>query len=109
MAFYFCLEGGEMVRGHSEDDDVIRQEELSDEAAQRLWKVLRDYNATALPWVEWWKPWRRCRAVKEPNPSGHWGRCELDRDHNYSSKEYQQDHALERGFDTLRWSTKWTN
>ena len=106
MAFYFCLEGGVMVRGHEEDDDVTRQEEeLSDKAAQRLWKALQE---APLPWVSIWKPWRRCKAVKEPNASGHWGRCELDRSHNFILGK-NHDHALERGFDIPRWSTKWTN
>lgn len=43
----------------------------------------------------------RCRAVKEPNDSGYWGRCDLRAGHD-------GDHALERGLDTPRWSTKWT-
>ncbi len=46
-----------------------------------------------LPWARW--PWNRCRAVKEPNPSGHWGRCELQ-------KRHVCDHALDRGMDVPR-------
>lgn len=62
--------------------------------ASRLRKEERE-----LPWAK--HNWNRCKAVKEPNPSGHWGRCEL-------TKQHLTDHALERGFDILRWSTKWT-
>lgn len=50
-------------------------------------------------------PWagvrNRCRAVKEPNGDGFWGRCELKKNH-------EVDHALERGMDIPRWSTRWT-
>jgi hypothetical protein len=62
-----------------------------------------------LPWapgyqMPWQRPFgRRCRAVKEPNPSGYWGRCELQRGHGEAI-----DHALERGMEVHRWSTKWT-
>jgi len=53
-----------------------------------------------LPWAGWWQ--RRCRAVREPKPDApYYGRCELRRGHD-------GDHALERGFDTPRWSTGWT-
>lgn len=52
-----------------------------------------------LTWSKWW--WQQCKAVKEPNPSGHWGRCELKKNH-------KGDHALERGMDIPRWSTEWT-
>lgn len=83
----------------------MEEADFTPEAAKRLWKAIQE---SPLPWVEWWKPWRRCKAVKEPNASGHWGRCELDRSHNYILGK-NHDHALERGFDTPRWSTKWTN
>lgn len=53
-----------------------------------------------IPWAQWF--WQKCRAVKEPNPSGYWGRCELVKDH-------VGDHALERGMEILRWSTHWTS
>lgn len=43
----------------------------------------------------------RCKAVKEPNASGYWGRCEL-------RKEHPGDHLLERGMEFLSWSTAWT-
>jgi hypothetical protein len=56
-----------------------------------------DYDG--LPWSVW--IWDRCRAVKEPNEEGYWGRCEL-------KKRHQDDHALERGFNIIRWSTKTT-
>lgn len=52
-----------------------------------------------LPWAPLFG--RRCRARKEPNESGFWGRCELAAGH-------AGDHALERGMDTPRWSTEWT-
>jgi hypothetical protein len=52
-----------------------------------------------LPWAHW--PWQSCPARVEPNPSGLYGRCELRRGH-------EGDHALERGFDIPRWSTRWT-
>ena len=54
-----------------------------------------DLNA----WAKW--PWQACKARKEPNSSGYWGRCELRKGHD-------GDHALERGFDIPRWSTEWT-
>lgn len=57
-------------------------------------------DQSGLDWADW--PWQRCKAVKEPNPSGHWGRCELKR------HEETIDHALERGLDIPRWSTRWT-
>lgn len=45
---------------------------------------------------------RRCRAVLEPRqPGSYYGRCELRPGH-------EGDHALERGFDTPRWSTAQT-
>lgn len=57
----------------------------------------------SLPWA-WW-PWHRCRAVKEPDSTvsggGYFGRCDLVRGHF-------GDHALERGMETPRWSTRWT-
>ena len=54
-----------------------------------------------LPWVLW--PWhRRCTAVLERRTvGGHYGRCDLRAGHH-------GDHALERGFDTPRWSTALT-
>lgn len=51
-------------------------------------------------WAGVWN-WRKCRARKEPNSSGYWGRCELKKNHD-------GDHALERGMIVLRWTTKWT-
>jgi hypothetical protein len=60
----------------------------------------QELNNPELPWQEY--PWqRRCKAVKEPNWSSYWGRCELRRGH-------WGDHALERGMEVLRWSTRWT-
>jgi len=53
-----------------------------------------------LPWYTW--PWKRCRAVKEPNRSGYWGRCELTLGHVCA-------HALDRGMDIPRWTTEWTH
>lgn len=53
-----------------------------------------------LPWAAW--VFTQCRARKERNPSGFWGRCELKYKH-------KGDHALERGNYILRWSTEWTN
>jgi len=57
-----------------------------------------------LPWSTSITGWDRCEAVKERNRTGYWGRCELKKTHN----EEDIDHALERGMDTPRWSTKWT-
>jgi len=55
-----------------------------------------------LGWARW--PWQQCRAVREPRQDSNiWGRCELRRGH-----PIEVDHALERGFDTPRWSTDWT-
>ncbi len=52
-----------------------------------------------LPWQNLWQ--RRCRAFRERRPGEpYWGRCELRRRH-------EGDHALERGFDTPRWSSDW--
>lgn len=50
--------------------------------------------------IEWARPFRfeRCPARLEPNVSGYWGRCERKRMH-------QDDHALERGFEIVYWST----
>lgn len=56
-----------------------------------------------LRWAAWPFSWNRCRAVKEPNSSGHWGRCELYK------HEGEIDHALERGMNILRWTTRWTS
>ena len=47
-------------------------------------------------------PWGRCKAIKEPNSSGYWGRCELKTKHT-------GDHFLERGMEHLYWSTQWTS
>ena len=58
-------------------------------------------TAAELPWAKPMFGPSRCRAVKEHNASGHHGRCELGAGH-------KGDHALERGMDTPRWSTKWT-
>lgn len=55
-----------------------------------------------LYWATW--PWQRCKAVKEPLGRGsYFGRCELKK------HSVEIDHALERGFDTPRWSTRWTD
>lgn len=80
-----------------ENDDKF---EFTEDETNRLWAMLQE---RMLPWAKAWKPWRRCKAVKEPNPTGYWGRCELE---PHSEKI---DHALERGMGVLRWSTKWTN
>lgn len=59
-------------------------------------------DPTTLPWAQWGQP--RCRAVRERTLlDPQFGRCELRRDHGLLI-----DHALERGFDTPRWSTRWT-
>ncbi len=52
-----------------------------------------------IKWAKW--SWNRCSARKEPNVSGHWGRCERKRLH-------KGDHALERGMIICFWSTEWT-
>ena len=57
--------------------------------------------AEQLPWQRPFR--RRCRAVREPRPGvAFHGRCELAAGHD-------GDHALERGFDTPRWSTDWSD
>lgn len=70
-------------------------------------KVLKDFRkelgrqvgGPGLLWHNW--PWeRRCKAVKEPG-CWYWGRCELRCNH-------VGDHALERGMEVPRWSTRWT-
>lgn len=62
-------------------------------------ELVRQVYAADLPWQRW--PWeRRCKAVKEPG-CWYWGRCELRRNH-------EGDHALERGMEVARWSTRWT-
>lgn len=55
------------------------------------------------PLSDWALPFRRrCRAVRESDGSTpYFGRCELRRGHS-------GDHALERGMDVPRWSTRWT-
>lgn len=61
-------------------------------------------NDNNLPWCT--NPFNRCRAVLPPNVDGHrvyFGQCDL-KPHVDSV-----DHALERGFDTVRWSTKETD
>jgi hypothetical protein len=51
-------------------------------------------------WARW--PWQSCRAYRERHQDDpYFGRCELIRNH-------RGDHALERGFDIPRWSTRWT-
>lgn len=58
----------------------------------------------ALPWAGRW-PWSpRCRAVREPRPNSAWaGRCEL------APHGPDVAHALDRGWDTPRWSTEWSD
>lgn len=52
-----------------------------------------------LPWAKW--PWKRCKAYRENDGvTGFWGRCELVPGHKCL-------HALERGMDIPRWSTRW--
>ncbi len=53
-----------------------------------------------LPWARW--PWQACKARTDQSPYAG-AQCELKR------HGVEIDHALERGFDTPRWSTKWTN
>lgn len=61
-----------------------------------------------LPWYKPWSWWsrssfsrRRC-AARTGRHQLYSGRCEL------TEHEDTIDHALERGFDTPRWSTRWT-
>lgn len=60
--------------------------------------------AEVLPWYRgWWTNRPRCRAVRERRyTSAHYGRCELISPHP------NDDHALDRGIVTPRWSTDWT-
>jgi hypothetical protein len=65
--------------------------------------ILAREEVARLPWARAWQ--RRCLAVREPTLlDPHHGRCELRRDHGLLV-----DHALARGLDTLRWSTRWTS
>lgn len=79
--------------------ETVESQERIIEASKRLVKAI---NINSLPWSAPFS-FNRCKAVKEPNPSGHYGRCELKR------HDETINHALERGFDTPRWSTKWTS
>jgi hypothetical protein len=57
----------------------------------------------SLPWAGFFQ--RRCSAVLEPREDAdYYGRCELKRNHGDHI-----DHALERGFNTPRWSTERTD
>jgi hypothetical protein len=77
-------------------DRAHRLSRRDERVIQAFWQELA---APGLPWYEY--PWqRRCKAVKEPG-EGYWGRCELRRGH-------LGDHALERGMETCRWSTRFT-
>jgi hypothetical protein len=51
-----------------------------------------------LTWARW--PWQACKARTDQPPYAG-ARCEL-RPHGI-----EIDHALERGFDIPRWSTRW--
>lgn len=67
-----------------------------------LWEYPELPEIPDLPWARpFFGP--RCKAVKERTLFGHWGRCELKANHE------PLDHALERGWDIPRWSTKWTD
>jgi hypothetical protein len=60
-------------------------------------KTIPDYD---LPWSSW--PWNRCKAYRERRwYFAYYGRCDLIRYHDC-------DHALDRGMEILRWSTRWT-
>lgn len=70
-------------------------------------------HAEALVWAPWYRPWLRCRAVREPRAllfpgtsfalrSDHHGRCELVRHSDHV------DHAIVRAGQLFRWSTAWT-
>jgi hypothetical protein len=69
---------------------VIETEDLMEEDPEEL-------TTFDLPWSI--NPFTRCRAFLEPNETVYFGRCELKRGH-------KMDHALERGFDILRFETK---
>lgn len=53
-----------------------------------------------LPWTTGFQ--RRCKAVHPDPVMG--GRCDLRRGHGEDI-----DHALDRGMDNPRWSTRWTD
>lgn len=61
-----------------------------------------DPDETSRIGLEWATMFNRCRARVEPNESGYWGRCDLVKHGR------ETDHALERGMEILRWSTRWT-
>lgn len=87
------------LRGRAEDTlwewiDRVTSQPIPDPDLLKLPK-----RPELLVWAKW--PWQRCKAVKEPSDS-HYGRCEL-------KKKHAGDHALERGMDIPRWSTKWTS
>ena len=74
----------------------------------RIWRKGRREVAQIIKIAYTEPPWaglfsRRCRARKEPNPTGFWGRCELVQDH------IGIDHHLERGMHLPTWSTEWTS
>jgi len=62
-------------------------------------ELITNMRPSELPWAHW--PWQQCRARVEPR-KGHHGRCEL------LPHGPETDHALERGMDIPRWSTRWT-
>lgn len=69
-----------------------------------LWEAIRYvYKLDTRGDVPWSSFFNHCRAVLPPNEqSTYFGRCDLKK-HGINI-----DHALERGMDTLRWSTKLT-
>lgn len=81
----------------------VRLAEVGPEAGRRGVDVVtaaeQPGKRTDLPWVTWGQ--LRCRAYTAEGPYA--GRCELRKGH-----DGVEDHALERGFDTPRWSTRWT-
>ena len=72
----------------------------------RRWLSRKPIIPETLPWRHW--PEKRCNAVREKRLPFEgtrfefYGRCELVRYH-------YGDHALQRGSDTPRWTTKWTD
>lgn len=66
-------------------------------------KKAYDREATSRIGLEWATMFDHCSARVEPNATGYWGRCDLIK------HDQNVDHALERGMEILRWSTRWTS
>lgn len=82
-------------------EQLPRRDRISDNERAISCRGRDPIDPTLLPWAGWWE--RRCQARKEASGAygGHHGRCELVVRHD-------GDHALERGLEIARWSTRST-